>query len=149
MTQIRIPNHWYLVPLSKISRIKGGFAFKSNEYQNQGIPIVRISNVKVNGLDWSNTVYWTKDLPESLKKYLLKPQDILISMTGEVGVTAQVHSSDIPSLLNQRVGCFVINDNSSVDPDFLFYVTQSIDFINDIRAAAFGAIQLNISADRI
>jgi type I restriction enzyme S subunit len=139
----------YLVPLSKVSKIQGGFAFKSKEYQNQGIPIVRISNVKVNGLDWSNTVYWTNDLPEFLKKYLLKPQDILISMTGEVGVTAQVQSSDIPSLLNQRVGRFVINVNSLVDPDFLFYVTQSLDFINDIRAAAFGAIQLNISADRI
>lgn len=149
MTQRRFPNCWRLIPLSTISRIQGGFAFKSKEYQNQGIPIVRISNVKVNGLDWSNTVYWTSDLPESLKKYLLKPQDILISMTGEVGVTTQIQSSDIPSLLNQRVGRFVINDNSSIDPDFLFYVTQSIDFINDIRSAAFGAIQLNISADRI
>lgn len=149
MTQRSLPNHWYLVPLSSISRIQGGFAFKSKEYQNQGIPIVRIGNVKVYGLDWSNTVYWTEELPEYLKRYLLKPQDILISMTGEVGVTTQVQNSDTPSLLNQRVGRFVIKDNSLIDPDFLFYITQSLDFTNDVRAAAFGAIQLNISAERI
>src|SRR5699024_488932 len=42
-------SQWGLYKLSELSPLRGGYAFKSNEFQNDGVPIIRISNILSNG----------------------------------------------------------------------------------------------------
>ena len=39
---------WEQRKLGDISPLRGGFAFKSSEFRNNGVPIVRISNILSN-----------------------------------------------------------------------------------------------------
>jgi type I restriction enzyme S subunit len=144
-----LPATWRRVKIGELCRLLGGFAFKSKEYQKNGIPVVRISNVKDGGLDWSSKVFWTEDLSPELNRYLLREGEVLISMTGDVGVTCQVRKADLPALLNQRVGRFSIKAAGELTNDFLLFVTKTDDFRHTVSGNAFGAIQQNVSAKGI
>jgi type I restriction enzyme S subunit len=38
---------WKKVSLGEVCKLKNGFAFKSTEYNSTGIPIIRISDIKI------------------------------------------------------------------------------------------------------
>ena len=40
---------WELRKLEEVAPLRGGYAFQSNQYANEGIPIVRISNILSDG----------------------------------------------------------------------------------------------------
>lgn len=73
---------WEEVKLSKIIKLQGGYAFKSEEFKKSGIPIIRISNISNNSnyMEMSNLVYYDKVLNES--NFLIKRGDLLIAMSG-------------------------------------------------------------------
>src|SRR5687767_7763866 len=148
MTQQELPSDWKLSTLNEVARVQGGYAFESKKYKENGIPIVRISNVKSSGLEWTNVVYWDESSAKSLERFQLKANDVLISMTGEVGVTCVVRDCDVPALLNQRVGRLNIID-ASLDSLFLSFATRSEAFLRQVQNLAHGAIQANVSASKI
>lgn len=43
-----------------IAPLRGGFAFKSNEYCSEGVPIVRISNILSDGSVGSDFAYYNE-----------------------------------------------------------------------------------------
>jgi len=144
-----VPAHWQVEPLERRVTVQGGFAFKSSLYGPEGIPVVRISNVKEGGLVWRDVVYWPLQLDEQISRYLLSDGDVLISMTGDVGVVCGVSGKDTPCLLNQRVGRLVIDDSAHILPDYLHCVASRPQFKNAVSGAAFGAIQQNVSGSKI
>lgn len=101
-----IPEDWELVKIDNYIDFLTGFPFPSNGYANDGIRLVRGSNIKRGKTDWSEdiTQYW-KELSPELKPYILKDGDIVIAMDGSlVGRSfAQISNKDLPSLLLQRV----------------------------------------------
>ncbi len=72
-----------------ITKIHYGASVK-NEYVNEGIPLLRISNLKENKIDLSDVA----KLPETMRKELgnafVKEGDLLISRSGTVGVVSVV-----------------------------------------------------------
>jgi type I restriction enzyme S subunit len=144
-----LPKTWRRVKTGTLCKLVGGFAFKSSDYQGSGIPVVRISNVKDGGVDWSSKVFWSENLETQVRPYLLRSGDVLISMTGDVGETCQVRESDLPALLNQRVGRFSIQAPNELTNDFLLYATKTQDFRRAVSGNAFGAIQQNVSGKSI
>ena len=46
-----LPPNWCWVAFGQICTIQGGFAFKSSDYKETGIPLVRISNLTSKGVD--------------------------------------------------------------------------------------------------
>ena len=83
-----------------------GYPFPSNQYSNDGIKLLRGSNIKRGVTDWSEDLiqYWKQITPE-LKKYVCKEGDIVIAMDGSlVGKSyARLTKKDLPALLLQRV----------------------------------------------
>ena len=65
-----IPYDWRLKRVKHGVESITGFAFKSNEYSDRGIKLVRGINVKEAVLNWNDTKYWSSITPE-LKKYFL------------------------------------------------------------------------------
>ncbi|MGN8914586.1 restriction endonuclease subunit S [Anaerofustis butyriciformans] len=69
--------------LSKYLNVIGGYAFKSENFLDNGIPILRIGNINSGYFKPVNMVYWCND--PTLEKYKVYPNDLVISLTGTVG----------------------------------------------------------------
>ena len=136
--------------LGNFIKLQGGYAFKSSDFSEQGVPIVRISNIRNNKLDFSDAAFYNNQIKNNLSDYLIEEDDVLIAMsgatTGKVGIASK---DNLPAIVNQRVGRFVIQDKEKLSQKFLRYLVQSSDFINQVNIHAIGGAQPNISATQI
>jgi type I restriction enzyme M protein len=142
---------WKMVELGEVCNFIGGYAFKSDELKKVKIsykylPVIKIGNIDKSGiLDISNAQYF--EYNESLKKYLIELDDILIAMTGAtVGKVAYSQHEDM--LLNQRVG-LVRADQKQIIKSFLKNLLLSKQFYNYCQIQAGGGAQGNISPNQI
>lgn len=129
--------------LGKHCKLKQGLAFKSSDFVTEGVPIIRISNIKKGQVSIESSVKITKD--PKFNKYLIPPNSILIAMsgatTGKFGLFKQTSSA----YLNQRVGCF--SPSANLDTSYLFHALKYCGDI--IREKAYGGAQPNISSKGI
>lgn len=136
---------WEICSLGEIGDLKNGFAFKSETYTDEGdFSIVTIKNVQNGKLvsDFNHVI----ELPNNIKKHqLLKKDDLLISMTGNVGRVCLVDQNNL--LLNQRVGLIVLKNE--VDKKICFYQLRQHSMLNYFISNGEGAAQPNISKDII
>lgn len=78
------PKGWDECSLSEKLNVLGGYAFKSDQFdENDGIPVLRIGNINAGYFKPVNMVYWKED--ESLERYAMYPGDLVMSLTGTVG----------------------------------------------------------------
>ena len=78
------PNGWTEWALSEKLNVVGGYAFKSNMFdEDGGIPVLRIGNINNGYFKPVNLVYWQED--EKLERYAMYPGDLVMSLTGTVG----------------------------------------------------------------
>lgn len=135
--------------LKKYAKVQGGYAFKSSEYTESGIPIVRIGDLKNNTVDIENCVKVSNSYLDTCKNFIIKDNELLIAMTGAtVGKVAFVKNFKTHLLLNQRVGRFIC-DSAKIDSKYLYYVTSAQEFYNEVQILATGAGQPNISPMQI
>jgi len=131
------------------AKVQGGFAFASGSYDENGShQVVRIGNVRDGFLDLSRApVRWDPSGDTRVLRYELKPDDLVISMTGtrekrDYGFIAKVPENS-RLLLNQRVGRF--NVHREVDRNYLFHFLRSPFFRDRLFPSATGtANQANI-----
>lgn len=97
--------------LADCLKIQQGFAFKSTEFIEYGIPIIKIGTVNKGFFDYSTLSFIAEDYPEKVGRYEIVPGDLLISLTGTVGKDDYGNTCFVPKdsvyptyLLNQRVG---------------------------------------------
>lgn len=141
-------NGWKEEELGGSVKLQGGFAFKSPEYKTTGIPLIRIQNLQDEIIDLSKAVYIEENPTKDFKKFLLRDNDILIAMSGATtGKLARVSQKQLPSLLNQRVGRFVVKDATKISAEFLWFFLKSLQ--DSILLAAYGGAQPNISPSKI
>ena len=78
------PYNWEECPLSNKLDVLGGYAFRSDAFDEEcGIPVLRIGNVNAGHFRPVNMVYWKED--NSLDRYAIYPGDLVMSLTGTVG----------------------------------------------------------------
>ena len=138
---------WKYKKLGEICRFFSGFAFKSNKFTKNGMPIIRISDIQNGEINDTNVVYFNpSDYEQDLSRYIIYPGEILIAMSG--GTTGKIGKNKTSKefYLNQRVGAFREN-KSIIEHDYLFYylLTKSKE---SLRIAA-GAAQPNLSSAQI
>ena len=75
-----IPESWEWVRLGEFTTINGGYAFKSVNFCDEGVRVVRISDFNEKGFIDTKIVRHKFD--KSLEMFLLKEKDILLCMTG-------------------------------------------------------------------
>ena len=132
--------------LGDVCDILNGFAFKSEQYVDDGIRIIRIANVQKGYIEDSTPVFYPFDSREA-KKYSLEEGDILMSLTGNVGRVAKLSKEFLPAALNQRVACLRIKDGVTLDKAFLFNLLNSDYFEQQCIAASKGVAQKNMSTE--
>ena len=149
--EVRLPGfegEWKQIKLGKLVKLQGGYAFKSSEFRQEGIPIIRISNIVPEITDYEQEfVYYDKiDISEN---FLVKTGDILIAMSGATTGKVGIYKKNEIAYLNQRVGKFVNLEGKSLDYDFLYYLVKSPMFELQLMEELSTGAQPNISSKQI
>lgn len=136
------PEGWTEDTIDSKIDLLSGYAFKSSEFNDEGIyKIVTIKNVKDGQFDGDN-VSRMIDIPTKMPEHCkLSDGDILLSLTGNVGRVCIVHGDNY--LLNQRVG--KIKSNNST---YVYCLFRSKDMFDEMNNLANGAAQQNLSPIR-
>jgi len=137
---------WPMVELREIIEILNGFAFKSEKYLDAGIRVIRITNVqKGQILDSDPKYYPLTDLSE-IERFILKKDDLLLSLTGNVGRVGLIPESLLPAALNQRVACLRVASEKILH-SYLYSILNTDLFENSCIDAASGVAQKNLSTE--
>ena len=140
---IKIDSEWETVKLGDVCEILNGYAFKSENYVNDGIRIIRITNVQKGKIVDNNPKFYPLNTKELIKNYELRENDLLISLTGNVGRIGMLPKYFLPAGLNQRVAC--LRNNKKVDKRFLFYLLNQDNFEKECIGSSVGIAQKNLS----
>lgn len=133
------------VKLGTVCKLRNGYAFKSTNFTENGVPIIRISNISDNIVSPEKSVRTPYE--KLFDNYKIINGDILIAMSGATTGKFGIYNSDEVAYQNQRVGCFKILDNSLINQTYLLQVLNTIKPI--IEKKANGGAQPNISANAI
>src|SRR5437773_1380487 len=68
--------------LGSVASVQGGFAFKSSDFTDTGVPVLKIKNVRLREVDTSEASFVEPSVAEEARRYYCKTGDLLISMTG-------------------------------------------------------------------
>lgn len=140
------PKNWPLFPLGKFISISGGFAFPSSEFKESGLPIVRIGNINSGVFKDDHFVFYQEN--EKLRKYLVYPDDLVLSLTGTVGKDDYANICFIGKkyaryYLNQRNAKLVLTSN--LDKTFIWQIFKSPEIKKRLTSLNRGVRQANIS----
>ncbi|MDP3087618.1 MAG: restriction endonuclease subunit S [Methylotenera sp.] len=127
-----IPN-WS--PIGDAAKLQSGYAFKSDHFKTSGVRLLRNANILPSKVYWDDAVFLSESDSEKYPSYELNSGDVLISLDRPIissGIkVAQVSAEDLPALLLQRVGRFLI-DPQKLDADYLYAYLQTDLFISKI-----------------
>jgi len=118
--------------LSDICTFLSGNAWKSSQFTDEGIPIIRINNLNTNDNDFK---YWKDDYD---KKYLIYKGDLLVSLSGTIK-TFQWNGPE--ALLNQRI--VKVTANPDTNQDWVYYQISHV--IEQIANKGKHAVIRNVS----
>ncbi len=145
----KIPKGWRATTLGACIGFRSGFSFKSQDWQEAGVPVVKIGSVKPGIIDLTQVSYVSEDIARQAARYRLSTGDMLIGMTGYVGEVGLVPPSDSPPLLNQRVGKFVMPKPGTESLAFWYCTTRQPEFRAFVEARSHGTAQANVSGEAI
>lgn len=111
MTQIGlIPEEWSILKLGDIVDYTKGFAFKSEDYQSDGVRIIRVSDTTADSIKDTNAIYIDSRKAKSYSPWMLKEHDLILSTVGSkpplyesmVGKVIMITKKNEGTLLNQN-----------------------------------------------
>ena len=131
---------------SFIDSYSTGYPYKSETYiEDNGIPLVRINNLTKEGLDLSNAIHIPKEDLNLSKKDIAKENDILISMSGTIGLSCIVREKK-EIVINQRIMRIT---SKNYNPLVLSLLLNSIVGKYQLERIGTGGVQTNISSTDI
>ena len=138
---------WEEKKLGEISPLRGGFAFQSNQYCEEGIPIIKISNILATGEIGGEFDHYKEQ--EKDENYTLPNYSALLAMsgatTGKVSILKK--ENNIKVYQNQRVGYFV--NKGIVDYLFISTILRSNLFAKKLSSVLVAGAQPNVSSKEI
>jgi type I restriction enzyme S subunit len=139
---------WNKGKIGDVCNVIPGYAFKSSDWQDEGIPVVKIKNITAdNSVDLTTTdCVPHRLLTPKLGKFVISDGDILVAMTGATaGKVGRVRTIN-PLLLNQRVAKIA---PFAADSKFIWAVVSSKEYQEKFFLLADGAAQPNMSGGQI
>ncbi len=130
-----------------------GYAFKSTDFMDEGIQLVRMGNLYQGVLKFDRSpVFLPTNYEEEYSRFVIKPCDLLMSMTGtagkeDYGFVVQVPAESPNLLLNQRV--VKISPKKDCIKGFLLQTLKSENFLKKLYKLPGGTKQANLSAQQL
>lgn len=121
--------------IGSAAKLQSGYAFKSDTFKKSGVRLLRNANILPRKVYWDDTVFLSEQDSEKYPGYVLHDGDVLISLDRPIissGIkVARVGADDLPALLVQRVGRFLL-DPDKLDLDYLYAYLQTDLFISEV-----------------
>lgn len=134
--------------LSEIAIVQGGYAFKSADFGDEGVAVVKIANIQPPLVSLHGADRVKPEKLVGLDRFALNDGDILMAMTGAtVGKVGRFKRSE-PAYLNQRVARISAKKGREFD-DFIYAVLSLPGVDKLIEGSSAGSAQANISATGI
>ena len=152
-------SEWQAFQLDDLCEFTNGFAFKSTDYVEKTVDTIEVFRMgyicRGGGFKEDATpVFVPKAYGKNLDKFILRSGDVVIAMTDMkdkvaiLGNTARI-CYDNRFVLNQRVGCLRVKRHDLLDPDFLYFYSNSAPHVNYLRSRANSGVQVNLSTSAI
>lgn len=129
-------HEWKTDKLDALFDLEPGYAFKSADFIESGVPVIKIKNVKAGYFSEHEFSYvdpkFVSERPTKVARY----GDLLISMSGNrhdgspetwVGKVSPYRKKTV-HLINQRVGALRVKDPAIIDSRFAGYVLASLSY---------------------
>lgn len=140
-----------LEKLNSFVSIDIGNAFKSSEFSDEGVPLLRGQNIEPGALRWDDTKKFPIDKLQKYSHLFINEGDIILAMDRPIissGLKiAKAKKSDLPCVLVQRVARF--KDFENLIPDYLYLLLNDVSFINYIQPNQTGSDIPHISGKQI
>ncbi|MCC5091248.1 restriction endonuclease subunit S [Xanthomonas campestris] len=158
MRGLDILDEWTVATVGDVFDLVNGYAFKSTEFIEQGVPVIKIKNVKPGEFSEHDFSYVSENFLRSRSDKVAQFGDLLISMSGNrhdgspetwVGKVAQFRKAG-NYFINQRVGALRAKPGAKIDGRFASYVLSSISYQElFIAIATSSGGQANLSPRQI
>ena len=136
---------WQWVRMGDVIKLWNGFAFKSSDFQSEGIPVIRIGDLQNGEVSLSDAVYVSDAVSKTVGAEIwIPPNSLLIAMSGATTGKTAFNRTGTSLLLNQRVGrieVFLLSVN------FFRFFFETIIARN--LSISFGTAIPNLSAQQI
>lgn len=136
-----------LKKLGDFAVIGSGYAFSSDAFSEDGIPIIRMSDLCNGFVDIKHAARVSQT--KGLDGFKLNQGDFLIGMSGSLDAYGVVGADVSTAYLNQRVGRLIIKDSKKAHYGFFAKVLSSDAYRKYVYREGIGAAQLNISSKQI
>ena len=144
-----IPKGWEVTNLGHLIGVLNGFAFKSQDWRESGVPVVKIGSVKSGYIDLNEGSFVSEEVASAASRFALQVGDMLIGMTGYVGEVGIMYDSGASPLLNQRVGKFEFNQNDEWTMEVCYPLLRHPRFKQFVIDRSVGSAQANVSSSAI
>ena len=145
-----IPERWKIVRVGDYVKIKSGFAFKSEWWQDEGCPVVKIKDIDNGEIVITDLDFVSEEHTKKAKSFLLNEGDLVIAMTGatigKIGLAPKIKNL----YTNQRVGKFFLPENPFETMPFLYCLFSQNSTVETILClSGASSAQPNISPDQL
>ncbi|MBP1644757.1 MAG: restriction endonuclease subunit [Bacteroidetes bacterium] len=145
-----LPDGWRIGTIGDYAKVKSGFAFKSEWWQLDGVPVIKIGSINNNTIDTNMLDHVSSNIIDKAKNYIVKKADIVIAMTGAtIGKFGLIPELNSTILVNQRVGMFDLGNNPIEKVPFLYINLLNDSIQNEIINVGGDSAQANISNGQI
>ena len=145
-----IPEGWQIARIGDYVKIKSGFAFKSEWWQDEGCPVVKIKDIDNGEIVITDLDFVSEEHTKKAKSFLLNEGDLVIAMTGatigKIGLAPKIKNL----YTNQRVGKFFLPENPFETMPFLYCLFSQNSTVETILClSGASSAQPNISPDQL
>lgn len=113
ITEDDIPQHWEMAELGGIAQFQNGYGFSSDQWEESGLPIIRIQNLTGTGDEFN---YYSGDVDE---KYHVREGDLLFSWSGTIEA---FWWSGPHGILNQHI--YKVNPHDKADKRYVHWLLK-------------------------
>lgn len=148
-----IPEEWKVEKLGLLSELitKGTTPTTIGySYQDKGINFIKIESIDANGNFLPNLFsHISEDANKSLKRSILKENDLLFSIAGALGRVAIVNSEILPANTNQALAIIRLKRIQEVDLKYIYFFLKGSQIQNLIDRINVQSAQANLSLKNI
>jgi type I restriction enzyme S subunit len=149
----KLPIGWLMKPLGLVSA-KGRTSFvdgpfgsdlKSNEYQDEGIPLIQLNNITIGKHILQNMKYITEEKMNQLSRHIAKPNDIVIAKMADPVARAATVNDKFEKYVIVADCVKLTVDTSIVDLNYVIHAINSKEVNSSAELVSTGTTRIRIN----
>ena len=125
-----------------------GFPHSNTTYQTEGIPFIRLNDLKSRGLDLSEVTHISQEDHQKLHQTQIQRGDVLVGLIATFApINAAVYELDQPANINQHIVRLSLSDR--INPYYLVYYLKSNIGQTLLQSHLMGAVTKTMSVDAL